>query len=101
MRNQSLAIDVLADELFVELLGGTDFAAAVGMIKKELPSITEKDALKSLPTGLCLYVERAMRYRCGNRSDDACFLPRENAENSPRIARTTRARSHKSLHKHK
>ncbi len=46
MRNQSLAIDVLADELLIELSSDTDGTAVIRAIKKELPSISETDANK-------------------------------------------------------
>lgn len=46
MRNQSLAIDILADELIAKLSGDTGGATAVAMLRKELSSISETDALK-------------------------------------------------------
>lgn len=46
MRNQSLAIDVLADELITQLLGNSDDSIIIRAIKKEMPSVSDADALK-------------------------------------------------------
>lgn len=46
MRNQSLAIDVLADELTSMLSSSLDSSTAIRAIKKELPSLSDVDALK-------------------------------------------------------
>jgi phosphatidylserine/phosphatidylglycerophosphate/cardiolipin synthase-like enzyme len=45
MRNQSLAIDVLADELISELSGDSS-VSAIRALKKEMPSLSNGDALK-------------------------------------------------------
>lgn len=46
MWDQSLAIDVLADNLLSELSGNSDGSVAIREIKKEMPSISDADALK-------------------------------------------------------
>lgn len=46
MRNQSLAISLLADELISDLSGNSDCSMAIRAIKKEMPSVSDADALK-------------------------------------------------------
>lgn len=46
MWNQSLAVDVLADNILTELSGSPDSSVAIRAIKKEMPSISDADALK-------------------------------------------------------
>ena len=46
MRNQSLAIDVLADELISELTGDLDPSYAIRAIKKEMPGLSENEVQK-------------------------------------------------------
>jgi phosphatidylserine/phosphatidylglycerophosphate/cardiolipin synthase-like enzyme len=48
MRSQSLAIDILADELYNLLSFDDNYKEAVHRIKTDIPSITDADALKVL-----------------------------------------------------
>jgi phosphatidylserine/phosphatidylglycerophosphate/cardiolipin synthase-like enzyme len=46
MWNQSLAMDVLADELVSSLMNGSDNLTAIKMVKKAMPGISDSDAVK-------------------------------------------------------
>jgi len=46
MRNQSILIDILADNLISDLYGNSDDSTAIRAIKKEMPSISNNDAQK-------------------------------------------------------
>jgi phosphatidylserine/phosphatidylglycerophosphate/cardiolipin synthase-like enzyme len=46
MRNQSLAMDVLADELVACLSNGSDGSNAIHAVRKAIPNLTDSDAIK-------------------------------------------------------